>query len=208
MAEIDYSGAQAIDASTPDQIMFGAGSYHYDTVLNEDKTALTGIGTFFGCTNGGGKFAVVPNIVQVEVDQSTVAREGFYVKQGEEAYIETNWTQIGGDPLAKALVADVKQGEGAKVITSRETIETGDYFDNFTYIGKTVSGKPVIIVFERALCTSGLEVESKKSEQSSPTVKVNCVAKIDSGENKLPYIIIWPDASTAAATNDEGEESA
>ena len=142
MAEIDYSGAQAIDASTPDQILFGAGSYHYDTVLNEDKTALTGIGTFFGCTNGGGKFAVVPNIVQVE---------GFYVKQGEEAYIETNWTQIGGEPLAKALVADVKQGEGAKVITSRETIETGDYFDNFTYIGKTVSGKPVIIVFERAL---------------------------------------------------------
>lgn len=207
---IDYSGAQAINANTPDQVLFGAGSYHYNTVLNESKTALTDIGTFFGCTNGGGKFAVVPNIVSLEVDQSTVAREGFYVKQGEEAYIETNWTQIGGAALAKAIVADVKQGEGVKVITPRETIEKGDYFDNFTFIGKTASGKPVIIVFEKALCTSGLEVETKKSEQSSPTVKVNCVAAIDSGANKLPYIIIWPDESAAATTEatTEGEASA
>lgn len=213
MADIDYSGAQAIDASTPDQILFGAGSYHYDVVLNQDKTAVTSLGTFFGCTNGGGKFAVVPNIVQLEVDQSTVAREGFYVKQGEEAYIETNWTQIGGEPLAKALIAEAKAGEGTKIITSRETIESGDYFNNFAYVGKTVSGKPVIIIFERALCTSGLEVESKKGEQSSPTVKVNCVAAADSGQNKLPWIIIWPeskatpDPAPASAPADEGAKA-
>ena len=195
MAEIDYSGAQAIDASTPDQILFGAGSYHYGVTLSDGKDSLTGTGTFYGCTNGGGKFAIKPNVVPVEVDQSLVAREGFYVKQGEEAYIETNWTQIGGEALAKVLMADAKSGEGAKVITSREEIKAGDYFDNFAFIGKTVSGKPVIVVFEKALCTSGLEVGTEKSKQSAPTVRINCVAKADSKENKLPYIIIWPEVA-------------
>lgn len=202
---IDYGGAQAIDASTPDQILFGAGSYHYGVALKEDKSELTDLGTFFGCTNGGGKFAIVPNISKVEVDQSTVAREGFYVKQGEEAYIETNWTQIGGAALGKALLADVKDSTGCKVITSREAIETGDYFDNFAFIGKTAGGKPVIVVFEKALCTSGLEVETKKGEQSSPTVKINCVAAADSGENKLPWTIIWPESGAAAAQASDTE---
>lgn len=192
----DYSGAQALNKNTPDQILFGAGSYHYGVTLNVNKTSITDTGTFFGLTNGGGKFAIVPNIVSLEVDQSTVAREGLYVKQGEEAYIETNWTQIGGESLAKALVADIESGDGSKVITSRETLNSGDYFDNFAFIGKTASGKPVIIIFEKALCTSGLEVETKKGEQSSPTVKIECVAVIDSGENKLPWIIIWPDVET------------
>lgn len=204
----DYSGAQAINAETPDQILFGAGSYHYGVALSADKSKLSDPGTFFGCTNGGGKFAVVPNIVQLEVDQSTVAREGFFAKQGEEAYIETSWTQIGGEPLAKALIADVKQGDGCKIITSRETIESGDYFDNFAFIGRTASGKPVVIVFEKALCTSGLEVESKKSEQSAPTVKINCVAALDSGENKLPWTIIWPEASSSPSPASEGGEGA
>lgn len=202
--EIDYSGAKALNANTPDQILFGAGSYHYNVVLNETKDKLTGLGTFFGLTNGGGKFAVMPNIIPLDFDQSLVAREGLFVKQGESAYIETNWAQIGGDALGKVLVADVKDGEGVKVITSRETIEAGDYFDNFAYIGRTVSGEPVIIVFEKALCTSGLEVETKKSTQSSPKVRVECVAPIESGMNKLPYTIIWPEKAAAAAA-DEGE---
>ena len=206
MENIDYSGAQAIDGNTPDQILFGAGSYHYGVKPNEKFTALENIGTFFGCTNGGGKFAIKPNVVPIEVDQSLVAREGFYVKQGEEAYIETNWTQIGGEALAKVLMADSEDGEGVKTIKSRETIEAGDYFDNFAYIGKTVSGKPVIIVFEKALCTSGLEVGTEKGKQSSPTVRIDCVAASNSNENKLPWHIIWPDAATpAAASIDEGE---
>lgn len=208
MAEIDYSGAQAIDGSTPDQILFGAGSYHYGVTFDEGFTAITDMGTFFGCTNGGGKFAVKPNIVALEVDQSTVAREGFYVKQGEEAYIETNWTQIGGDALAKVLVADAADGDGVKSITSRETIAAGDYFDNFTFIGKTASGKPVVICFEKALCTSGLEVDTEKGKQSSPTVRVDCVAAADSGHNKLPWHIIWPEAAAAAAATDAGEGEA
>lgn len=202
---IDYGGAQAINANTPDQILFGAGSYHYGAKFDQDFTAIEDVGTFFGCTNGGGKFSVKPNIVPLEVDQSTVAREGFYAKQGEEAYIETNWTQIGGDALAKVLVADAKDGDGVKSISSRETLSAGDYFDNFTFIGKTASGKPVIICFEKALCTSGLEVGTEKGKQSSPTVRVDCVAAAGSGENKLPWHIIWPESAAAAASVDESE---
>lgn len=205
MADINYSGAQAIDATTPEQILFGAGSYHYGMKLNDAKDAIEDLGTFFGCTNGGGKLVIKPNIISVEVDQSLVAREGFFFKQGEEAYIETNWTQIGGEALAKVLVADVKDGEGAKIITPREAIKEGDYFDNFGFIGRTMSGEPVIAVFEKAFCSSGLEISTEKSKQSSPTVRVNCVAKADSKDNKLPYIIIWPDRNSVAAASDEGE---
>lgn len=201
MADTDalasYSEASYFDASTPEQILFGAGTYHHGVALNADKTGLTDLGTFLGVTNGGGKFSIVPTLVHLDIDNSSVMREGATVKDGEEAYIETSITQITPDVIAKAALADVADKTGVSVITSRERIGTGDYYDNFAYIGKTATGKPVVVVFEKALCTSGLEVESKKGEQSSPTVKFNCVAKADSGKNVLPYIIIWPKASTA-----------
>lgn len=192
----DYSGAGAVTPATPDKILFGAGSYHENVAISEDGE-VTSLGTFIGCTNGGGKFSIVPTIATIEVDQSTVAREGFDVKQGEEASIETNVTELGADFLAKALVADKVSKTSYEVISSRETISTSDYYENFAFVGRTASGKPVIVLFEKAICTSGLEVESKKGEQSTPTVVFKCVAALDSGKNVLPWHIYWPKDASA-----------
>lgn len=195
----NLSDAASVHADTPDKILFGAGTYNYNVALAEDGTVAS-VGKFLGCTNGGGKFSVKPNVVQLELDQSTVARKGMFVKQGEEATIETNWTEINGDDLARVLIADKVAGKDCTVMASKESIEEGDYFPGFAYIGKTVSGRPVIVWFENAICTSGIELESKKSEQATPTVLFQCVADLDSGTNTLPYRVVWPNVGVSIET--------
>ncbi|MEG1906850.1 MAG: hypothetical protein RR178_05230 [Gordonibacter sp.] len=204
MVDVNLSDAASVAKTTPDKILFGAGTYNYGVKI--DATGkVTSVGTFLGCTNGGGKFAVKPTFATVELDQSTVARKGLDIKQGEEATIETNWTEIKSDELGRVLIANVADGTDCKIITSKETIDAGDYFEDFAYIGKTVTGKPVIVYFKTALCTSGLEVESKKSEQASPTIAFKCVADLDSASNTLPYKIIWPSVGVAPAMEAGGK---
>ena len=73
-------------------------------------------------------------------------------------------------------------------------IEAGDYFTNFAFVGRTVSGKPIIVIFDSAICTSGFEVDAKHKEQGNPVITVECVDDLETGDLKtLPYHIYYPE---------------
>lgn len=202
-----YNEASALSAQSFDEVLFGAGTYRENMVLDEASGTLTEQGDIVGVTDGGGKFSIKPNLVQLSVDQTTVAREGAWVKDGETATIEANPTQLRAVDVTRAVIGDAKDAEGCKIISSSEAIKAGHYYKGFGFVGRTATGKPVIVFFKTALCTSGLEVSPKKSSQGTPTIAWECVADIDSGENKLPYTIIWPSvASAASASVEEGAE--
>lgn len=197
MAEVNIANeASAITTATPDGILFGAGTVRYGFKVDEAGKP-TAQGTIMGCTSGGSKLAITPNIVDIEIDQSLVARKGTKVKQGETATMEINLTQIRSDDVDKITLGKSIAGTGCKVVTSSETILDSHYYDDFAFVGLTASGKPVFVIFKNALCTSGIELEAKKSAQAAPTVTFECLADLASGENTLPYKIVWPDASTA-----------
>lgn len=205
--QITYNEASALSAQSFDEILFGAGTYRENMVLDEEAGTLTAQGDIVGITDGGGKFSIKPNIVPLSLDQSNVSREGAYVKDGEVATIEANPTQLRAVDVTRAVVGEAAEGTGCKVIKSSEAITTGHYYKGFGFVGRTATGKPVIVFFKTALCTSGLEVSPKKSSQGTPTIAWECVADVDSGKNVLPYTIIWPSAATAAAASaEEGAE--
>lgn len=205
--EITYNEASALSAQSFSEVLFGAGTWRENMVLDESTGKLTAQGDIIGVTDGGGKFSVKPNLVPLSIDQSSVAREGAYVKDGETATMEVNPTQLRAVDVNRAVVGEAADGTGCKIIKSSEAITTGHYYKGFGFVGRTATGAPVVVFFKTALCTSGLEVSPKKSAQGTPTVTWECVADIDSGSNTLPYTIIWPSgASAAAASVEEGAE--
>ena len=81
---------------------------------------------------------------------------------------------------------------GYTEMTSRAVISEGDYVDNLGYVGKTVEGKPIIIIFKNALCTSGRELEGKNKEAAVPPFTFECFADLSSEADTLPWSIFYP----------------
>lgn len=204
--EITYNEASALTAESFNEILFGAGTWRENMTLDDSTGKLTKQGDIIGVTDGGGKFSVKPNIVPLSIDQTEVAREGAYVKSGETATMEVGQTQLRSVDVSRIVIGDAKEGEGCKVIKSSEAIKSGHYYKGFGFVGRTATGLPVIVFFKTALCTSGLEVSAKKGAQGTPTITWECVADIDSGSNTLPYTIVWPNGTSAAAASAEGGE--
>jgi hypothetical protein len=94
-----------------------------------------------------------------------------------------------------ALIGDEKTSDtatGYSEITSRARIKEGDYLQKMGYVGKTIDGTPIIIVFDYALCTSGLELEGKNKEAAVPTFTFECMADLTPEADTLPWHIYYP----------------
>ena len=146
-------------------------------------------------TSGGSKLTITPEFYDVPVDGALVKVKGLTVKVGETATMEINPIEITPEILKMALIGDEKTATievGYNEITSRAIIATGDYLTKMGYVGKTVEGKPVIIVFDNALCTSGLELEGKNKEAAVPKFTFECFADLSPEADTLPWHIYYP----------------
>lgn len=209
MAEVNLNPGSALTEATPDNILLGAGMFCEGVVLNDTDTTgkapVSAIGGILGCTNGGSKLSIVPNIVDVSIDQTNIAREGLKVKRGETAYMEPNMTELKSSVLAKTVIGSVTDKTDYSVIKPRETITAGDYIVGCAFIGTTATGKPVIIWFKKALVTGGISLEPKKGEPSATPIHFECVGDLVQANDVLPYEIIWPKSvSLVSATAEDG----
>jgi hypothetical protein len=190
-------GKHGITAATPGAILLGAGTYHKNLKFETGKWT----GDCIGATSGGGKVSIAGEFVDMELDGALVKVKGLTVKQGGTASMEVNFVELSTDMLMTTTLMEVGESdaEGFTMLKDKAHITEGDYLENFGFVGMTADGsKQIIVIFDYALCTSGLEVNTEKSKQSAPTVRINCVAPADSGANKLPYTIIWPEGEAAA----------
>lgn len=197
--------SSGVTQKTPENILLGAGTIHKG--LKYSGSAWNFAESLYSATSGGTKFSIKPNLLDIEVDGVLVKTEGLTVKQGETAVIETNIVEITPETLKSSVFG--KDGENAPEgyieIVSKNKIEEGDYIENFAYVGKTIAGKPIIIIFDKALCTSGLEIEGKNKESGVFKATFECIAPLTGDHDVLPYHIYYPTAAAAAA-NVEPEE--
>lgn len=106
--------------------------------------------------------------------------------------------------LQSTVIGQTGTSEDARfdVIESKALIEDSDYIENFAFVGFKTNGSPIIIVFDYAICTDGLESDNKDKEASVIPATFQCVADLVAGgsTNKLPYHIYVPNASATQAT--------
>ena len=180
-------GKHGVTASTPKNIVFGAGTIHKN--MTKEGSKWTG-GEIVGATNGGSKLSIVPEFVDVPVDGANVLVKGLKVKTGETATMDVNFAEVTADVIAAAAAGKNTAG----VITSKAAIAEGDYWDNVAFVGKTVTGEEIIAVLPNALITSGFELEGKSKEGSVVTCTFTCHADLEGELDILPWEIIYPEA--------------
>lgn len=185
--------SSGITAGTPKTVMLGAGTIH------KGLTCVDGIWNFeeslICATSGGSKLSIVPEFYDVPVDGALVKVKGLTAKVGETATLEINPIEIKPEVIKMAVIGDEKESEtatGYKEITSRAVINEGDYVTGLGYVGKTIEGKPIIIIFDNALCTSGLELEGKNKEAAVPKFTFECFADLTPEADTLPWHIYYP----------------
>lgn len=185
--------SSGITENTPKTVMLGAGTIH------KGLTCTDGIWNFeeslICATSGGSKLSIKPEFYDIPVDGALVKVKGLTAKVGETATLEINPIELKPDILNMAVIAESAESESATgytELTSRAVINEGDYVKHLAYVGKTIEGKPVIIVFDNALCTSGLELEGKNKEAAIPKFTFECYADLSPEADTLPWHIYYP----------------
>lgn len=183
-----------ITESTPKSLLLGAGTIYKN--LTWDTATSLWKGTIFGATSGGNKFSLVPNIVNIEIDGAVVDTKGLVQKQGETCSLEINLVEVTPTSLKMAMIGEVLESEatGFTKLGTKSVIEDTDYIDNIAYVGFTSEDKPIIIILENALCTSGLELSGKNKENSVIPVTFQPYAAFDvnTSQDRLPVYIYYP----------------
>lgn len=205
MAIGDEFKNSGITENTPKTIMLGAGTIHKGLTFTAGKSGGTGEWNFkdslICATSGGSKLSITPEFYDVPVDGALVKIKGLTAKVGETATLEINPVELTPEVLKMAVIGDSKTSTtatGYDEITSRSVISTGDYISNLGYVGKTIEGKPIIIIFDNALCTSGFELEGKNKEAAVPKFTFECFADLSPEADTLPWHIYYP---TPTASN-------
>lgn len=182
-----------VTSGTPAKIPFGAGVYfsglpYSETVaptVEEIKAAL------LGATSEGGTLTITPEFFMPDIDGVTVAMKEFQQKVGEVASMETSFVELTPDLMAKQVIGKVGASTDGDydVITSTDTITAGHFYDGFGYYGEHLDGRPMIIIFKSALCTSGVSANPKNKTNAVFKGTFECQSDIDYGTTKLPYAI-------------------
>lgn len=198
MAENTVLGSEfmssGVTEKTPGNIPFGAGTIHKGLKFDAERKTWNFLESLAGATSGGSKFEIVPEVEQVEVDGALIAVVELDVKQGESATMEINFAELTPDIIKAAVIGQSANSEidGYSMITSKSQIEKGDYWENIAFVGKTLTGRPIIVIMENALCTSGLSIEGKNKEAGVGKYTFRCSQKIGGDLTVLPYKIYYP----------------
>ena len=176
-----------ITENTPKRVALGAGivvkGLTFDTAWKYDA--------ILGATSGGNSLTIENELKDLEIDGAWVKVEGMTVKTGETATLETNLAEVTKENLKMLVLGTDGEGvTGFDEIVSKDVIESGDYIENLGFIGHTATGDAIIVKFDKALCTSGLNFEGKNKDQTVLKATFECYASLDA-ENlkKLPYHI-------------------
>lgn len=182
-----------VTTGTPTKILFGAGVYFHGVDYNEKvaPTAEQIKAAVFGATQEGGTLTITPEFFTPELDGVHVAVKELQRKIGETAQMEVSFAELTADYMQKAVIG--LKGETTDkeydVVTSSAQIGAGHFYSGFGFYGKLMDGRPVIILFKNALCTSGFTSDPKSKTNALFKGTFACQSDLEFGVERLPYAI-------------------
>ena len=181
-----------ITAGTPAKILFGAGVYFQGVEYSETEAPTEEAikAAIIGATQDGGTLTITPEFFAPELDGATVAVMELQNKVGETAQMEVSYVEMTADLMSKMAIGAVGEStdKSYDVVTS-SVLKKNHFYDGFGYYGEFLDGRPIIILFKHALCTSGFTTDSKNKTNSLFKGTMACQSDIAYGTTKLPYAI-------------------
>lgn len=181
-----------ITTGTPAKIPFGAGVYFSGVTYNESvaPTAEEIKAKIIGATQEGGTLTITPEFFAPELDGATVALKELQNKVGETAQMETSFAELTPELMKKMVIGKVgTTTDGNYDVVTSAAIGAGHFYEGFGFYGKYLDGRPMIIMFKHALCTSGFTTDAKNKANSVFKGTFACQSDIEYGTTKLPYAI-------------------
>ena len=162
--------------------------------LKWDSAAKGWSGTVVGATSGGNKFSIKPTITQIEVDGAWVDVAQLDVKQGGTAELEINFIELSPDIVKLAAIAKeaTTSPDGYTLLEDKPKIENGDYLTNIAFVGHRMDGKPIVVILDNAICTSGIEVEGKNKDAATSKLTFEARQSITGDLTTIPYHVYFP----------------
>lgn len=190
-------------ASTPKHYLINAGAIYKNLVWN--PTGGTGgkgqwEGELLGATAGGNKVTVEVNYRVIEIDGVFTPAVGQKILESQTAKVETNVKELTAENIRLAINGEIKEANGTnaptgyKVISGKSKLENTDYIENLGIVG-TMSGTndPIIVIIDNALCTSGLDFETKDNDEAVISMTFEAHADEDKVDDlSLPCRIYFP----------------
>lgn len=205
--ELKSSG---ITEKTPGNIVLGAGTIHKGLKFDTETKKWNFEESLIGATSGGSTFSITPEITNIDVDGALVKMKGLAVKTGETATIQTNVIELTPELLKMMVVGDESESvdfDGYSEIVSRAQINDGDYIQDFGYVGHKIDGTPIIIIFDNALCNSGLSLQGQNKTAGVVAATFECYAPLTPEGDRLPYHILYPTpAADPSGSDSEGDD--
>lgn len=181
-----------VTSGTPAKIPFGAGVYFSGVEYSETvaPTIEAIKAAIIGATQDGGTLTITPEFFAPELDGVTVAVKELQNKVGEKAQMETSFAELTAELMSKMAIGKISASTDGNydVVTSAE-LGAGHFYNGFGYYGQFLDGRPLIIIFKHALCTSGFATDAKNKTNSIFKGTFECQSDIEHGVQNLPYAI-------------------
>lgn len=175
-----------------ERYMIDAGAVYLNLVLDPETKEYTG-GTLLGTTDGGNEFILEQSIRQISADGAKGRAKGLQVLSYSNPTLKTNLKELTAQNLSNVIAGsnlDTTSSTVYDILTSKGSIEVGDYISNVGLVGRlTGSNKPVIIIVENVLSIDGL---SMKTEMDNEVVVPVSFAGHYDETGVAPYKIYFP----------------
>lgn len=185
-----------VTSKTPKNIQLGAGTIYKNLKFENGAWA----GAILGATSGGNTYNITNEQRDLgsDIDGVHTKVKGLIVKQGETANLEVNMIELSQEIIEKAIIGKedtAAKVDGFKAIKTKAAITDEDYLDNIGFVGFTAEDKPIIIIMDNAICTSGLSNNPKDKDPTVTKLTFECTAELNDTGNDydtLPVTIYMP----------------
>lgn len=166
----------AITAETAKNVVLGSG------ILVSGLTYEGNDWTYeeLGATSGGGKISYQREYVDLEIDGKTVKAENFDVKVAETGLMSLNLAEYKKETIVTALCLKEDTTNPVQGFAKYKPSKENAYVDRLGFVGYTAEGKPIIVIFPKAICLSAFELEVKNKEQATIALEFSAVASTES----------------------------
>ncbi|MCW6683034.1 hypothetical protein NHG29_09095 [Aerococcaceae bacterium NML160702] len=160
-------------------------------------------GELVGATAGGCKVMIENEYRTIEIDGVYSKAVGQQVLVSSNASLEINLKELTAENLRMAINGVIAKGDGTTapanydVVSGKGKLEAKDYLKNIGLVGELAgTDKPVIVILDNALCTSGLEFETTDDDEAVVTLTFEAHASAEQVQDRtLPCRIYFPEVA-------------
>lgn len=148
-------------------------------VLRKEKDAYDYEGTF-GATSGGTSVSLNTTLFQLEIDGLLTAPVGGDMIEEAEGTMELNLMEATLENLRMALIAEERTAknvgylkDGTKYVRPVGRIQQQHYIEGLALLTPLADGSVLVVRFDYAIATEGLEFNPQQKETNTMTVTLS-----------------------------------